>query len=204
MLIVGLTGGIGSGKSTVAKLFEAKGITIIDADKIARDVTEPGTSALYQIVSQFGTEILTPTQSLNRAKLRDLIFHDKNKRIWLENLLHPIIRSRINHDINLITSAYGIVVIPLLVETDPNPLINRILVIDTDEKNQITRTKERDQLSEDAIVTILKQQASRAERLAAADDVIHNEGGVDALIPQVEELHRHYLALARQQTTQKN
>lgn len=196
MLVVGLTGGIGSGKSTVAKLFAEKGITVIDTDQLARDLTLPGQPALNKIVAEFGKNILLPDKTLNRAELRQQIFTDPAKRRWLEELLHPLIRAETKRLIESAKSPYCIVVIPLLFETKPNPLINRILVVDATEEQQITRAKTRDRLTEKEIQAIIHTQVARQHRLDNADDIILNDGDLKHLIPQVEKLHLYYLKIA--------
>ncbi len=197
MLVIGLTGGIGSGKSTVAKLFAEKSVTIIDTDQLSRDVTKPGTETLKKIAAQFGTEILHKDGTLNRSKLRKIIFNDESKRLWLEKLLHPLIRAEVKRHIESAKPPYSIVIIPLLFETEHNPLIQRSLVVDTLEEQQIKRTVERDKLSREEVKVILKSQVNRMKRLNAADDVIVNTGKIEDLRPQVEKLHKFYLSLIR-------
>jgi len=195
MLTIGLTGGIGSGKSTVAKLFEKKGITVIDADQLARDVTLPNKPALEKIVEKFGSDMLLPNHTLDRSKLRNLIFKDDQKRIWLEQLLHPLIRNELGQQIKAAHSPYCIVMIPLLIESAPNPLINRILVVDAKKEEQLERAAVRDQQTNSEIYTILSKQATRGQRLKAADDVISNMGTLEDLQGQVDALHKYYMSL---------
>ena len=195
MLVIGLTGGIGSGKTTVADLFEKHGVTIIDSDQIARALTAKNQAAFNAIVAEFGSSILTPSGELDRKALRHIIFQDQSKRLWLENLLHPAIRDEMARLVEKAISPYCILVIPLLLETEPNPIINRILVVDTPEAKQIERVSIRDQQSSDAIEVILAAQTSRQHRLAKADDIIYNEHHLDALKPQVDKLHALYLSL---------
>lgn len=196
MLTIGLTGGIGSGKSTVANFFSQLGITIIDSDQIARDVVLPGTPALQTIVTHFGKQILDDHGALDRQKLRELIFQHPEERRWLEKLLHPQIREKMRAAVQQAQSSYCVLVIPLLIETQPNPLVNRILVIDSPEDLQIKRTQQRDRLDETQIQAIMQSQATREQRLAAADDVIHNKGDLKQLEIQVQKLHQRYLQLA--------
>jgi dephospho-CoA kinase len=195
MLIIGLTGGIGSGKSTVAKLFEKKGITVIDADQVARDITLPEKPALKKIIEKFGSDILLPNSTLDRAKLRKLIFEDDHKRIWLEQLLHPMIRDELEQQIKAANSPYCIVMIPLLIESSPNPLINRILVVDAKKEAQLERAATRDNQTGSEIYSILSKQATRAQRLKAADDVISNMGTLEDLQGQVDAMHKYYMSL---------
>lgn len=199
MLIVGLTGGVGSGKSTVANLFTKLGVPIIDTDQLARDVTQLDQPALKQIAEYFGPSSLKPDGTLDRARLRQLIFNDPTKRLWLEALLHPLIRLEMQRQISTMNTPYCIVVIPLLFETEPNPLINRVLVVDATEQLQLTRTMLRDKLPEQQAQAILKAQVDRNKRLAAADDIINNNDGIEELIPQVAKLHQFYLSLSQEQ-----
>jgi dephospho-CoA kinase len=197
MFVVGLTGGIGSGKSTVATLFHAKGVPIIDADEVARKVTEPGTPALKKIIELVGADIISADGYLDRARLRNLIFSNESIRKKLEQLLHPLIRAEMKSRIETFNTPYCIAMIPLLLETDPNPLINRILIVDTSVELQITRTSTRDKMAREDIEAILKTQITRDKRLELADDVIINDNGLLELIPQVDQLHELYLSLAR-------
>ena len=200
MLTIGLTGGIGSGKSTVAQLFAEQGIAIIDADQIAREVTAPQTKAYQAIVKHFGSAIIDENGQLQRRKLRDIIFKDNNERLWLEKLLHPLIRAAMQEKIKQVQSSYCILVIPLLIETLPNPLVKRILVVDTPEELQIKRTQQRDQLNSEQIKSIMQSQASRQARLQVADDIIKNDQDVAHLMKQVLQLHRQYLQLAKKES----
>lgn len=203
MLIIGLTGGIGSGKSTVANLFAKLGIEIIDTDQLAREVVNPGTAALQKIAEHFGAEILTAQNTLNRKQLRAIIFQHPEQREWLENLLHPLIRHAMRKHALHAKSSYCIVVIPLFVESKSNDLINRVLVIDAPEQLQLARAMQRDGMTAAQATAILKSQASRTRRLAAADDVIHNDKDMLNLEQQVLRLHKKYLKLAEQKLKKK-
>ena len=198
MLVIGLTGGIGSGKTTVARLFAEKNVPIIDTDQLARDLTQPESSALQEIVRLFGHDILLPNGALNRSKLRSIVFSDKNKRTQLEQVLHPLIRYETLRQIESAKSPYCIVVIPLLFETEANPLIQRVLVVDTPEELQLSRTIKRDHVSEQEVTAILNAQVSREKRLSLANDIIRNDGVFEDLVPEVEKLHQRYLSLAKQ------
>ncbi len=197
MYVIGLTGGIGSGKTTVANLFAAKGITVIDTDQLARDVTQPGREALQKIAEKFGATILATDGTLNRSALRKHVFDHPEDRVWLEQLLHPLIRTEMKVQAEKATSPYCIVVIPLLFETTPNPLINRVLVIDATEEQQIQRTQARDNVARDDVTAILQTQLARQERLTKANDIIHNHGNKSELVAQVARLDDFYRGLAR-------
>ncbi len=196
MLVIGLTGGIGAGKSTIAGIFRAQGIPIIDTDEIAREVVAPGQPALEQIAQHFGSHMLLPDGSLNRKTLGEHIFKNALARNWLEYLLHPLIRDEATKRINALNTPYCIVMIPLLAETKPNPIIQRVLVVDSPEDLQITRAMKRDHISAEHVRHIMQSQASREKRLNVADDVIINDSDVEHLQQQVLALHKKYLALA--------
>jgi dephospho-CoA kinase len=196
MLVIGLTGGIGSGKTTVAKLFAERKIPIIDADVIAHEITKPDSPAFIDIVEHFGKKVVMADGSLDRMKLRSMIFNDPNQRRWLEYLLHPVIRKEMERQIKKLKTPYCIAVIPLLVEVEFYSFIDRILVIDAPESQQIERIMTRDQASKEHIESILKSQATRKARVAKAQDLIMNDGIVENLVPQVEKLHRMYLGLS--------
>jgi len=197
MLTIGLTGGIGSGKSTVATLFAALGVPIIDTDEIARDVVQPGTAALAKIVDHFGADILLANGQLNRQALAQKIFQDASAKTWLEALLHPIILEQANDAKHKAQFPYCIQVIPLLIETLPNPNIDRILVVDAPPSLQIKRALARDpQRTSAEIQAIMNTQATREARLAAADDVIINDDDLTQLQTAVNNLHQKYLQLA--------
>ncbi|WP_318481727.1 dephospho-CoA kinase [Photobacterium leiognathi] len=199
-LVIGLTGGIGSGKTTVANLFaDTYGIDIVDADIVAREMVEPNTFGLNAIIEKCGKEILLEDGTLNRAKLRDAIFSQPELKTWLSNLLHPLIREKMQQDINQSQSPYCLLVVPLMVENNLQTMTHRLLVVDVDEQVQIERTQQRDNVSVEQIKNILASQASRKQRLDAADDVITNNGDNKALVSQVEQLHLQYLKMSQDQ-----
>jgi dephospho-CoA kinase len=193
--ILGLTGGIGSGKSAAAQCFVDLGIHLVDADHAARWVVEPERPALAQIAEHFGAEVLQADGTLNRAALRELIFKDPQQRVWLEGLLHPLIREEIRQYLARAESPYAILVSPLLLETSQHQMVKRVLVVDVPEAVQIERTVLRDKTNEAQVRAILKAQASREERLSRADDVIVNDRDPAWLKSEVERLHHFYLTL---------
>jgi len=194
--IVGLTGGIGSGKTTVANMFAELGIELVDADIIAREVVEVGSKGLYEISAHFGSEILNQDKSLNRAKLRELIFSQPDELEWLNELMHPMIRDKILKSLKATTSPYAILVAPLLFENGLDRLVNLSLLVDISPEQQLNRTIDRDSVSSVQIKNIIDSQAPRAERLSKADDVIDNHGKISALKGKVITLHNNYLKLA--------
>lgn len=196
-LIIGLTGGIGSGKSEASKRFAERGIVVVDADIVAREVVEPGSAALDQISAHFGKEILDAGSSLNRSKLREVIFSNPTEKQWLESLLHPIINASIRRQLASASSTYAILTSPLLLETQQFQLVDRILVIDTSEQLQIARASRRDKNNEPQIKAIMRTQLSRQERCARATDIIYNYGDIQELDEQIEKLHQLYLELAQ-------
>lgn len=193
--ILGLTGGIGSGKSAAAQCFIDLGVHLVDADNAARWVVEPRRPALAQIAEHFGPSVLQADGTLNRSALRELIFKDPQQRVWLEGLLHPLIREEIRQYLARAESAYAILVSPLLLETSQHQMVQRVLVVDVPESVQIERTVLRDKTNEDQVRAILKAQASRGERLSRADDVIVNDRDPAWLKSEVERLHHFYLTL---------
>jgi dephospho-CoA kinase len=195
-LVVGLTGGIGSGKTTVANGFSALGVPVIDTDKLARELVEPGQPALDEIISTFGSEAISANGQLDRDYMRQLIFTDNSRKSQLEAILHPRIRQRVRTLLADIRSPYCIVVIPLLLETGQTDLVDRILVVDAPEKEQLTRVAARDSLSDNAIKAIIRSQVDRNTRLAAADDIIVNDRGMSELTGHIRKLHRHYMDIA--------
>ena len=197
MFTVGLTGGIGSGKSTVADCFAAHGVPVIDTDVIARDLTASGGAALDAIRAVFGETVMQANGTLDRAALRRRVFADSAARRQLEAILHPRIRQVVGQKLATLTAPYALIVIPLLVETGGyRDVLNRVLVVDCPEDVQIARVRARSGLALGEIKAILAAQAGRAERLAAADDVIVNAASPEALRTQVATLHRRYLAFS--------
>lgn len=196
MLIIGLTGGIGTGKSTVAGYFAQLGIPVIDADRIARELVIPGSPVLREIADAFGTELVLPDGNLDRPQLRQQIFSDPERRRQLEAILHPRIYAEMRRRMQTLHAAYCILVIPLLLETGKTGLVDRILVVDAPEISQRERVISRDGMSEDILEAILRTQISRSERLRAADDIIVNNTDLADLRDQVATLHRRYLDLA--------
>lgn len=196
---IGLTGGIGSGKTAASDYFETLGVTVVDADIVAREVVEPGTPALASIAQHFGGDILEPSGRLDRASLRTIIFRDAQEKKWLEALLHPIIRTEITQQLSTATSAYSILVSPLLFETDQHCLVHRTLLIDLPVEQQIERASKRDGAEEAQIRAIIAQQMSRACKIEKADDIIVNDKDLDALHAEIRRIHQHYLELAHAQ-----
>jgi dephospho-CoA kinase len=197
MFTVGLTGGIGSGKSTVADLFADLGVPVIDTDVIARELTVPGNAALEAIHSAFGDAVILPDGSLDRAALRRMVFADADARHRLESILHPRIRQTVEQVRAGLNAPYILLVIPLLVETGSyRDLLDRVLVVDCPEELQITRVIARNGLTRDEVLPILAAQASRSERLAIADDVIVNTLAREALRTEVVTLNQRYLMLS--------
>jgi dephospho-CoA kinase len=195
-LKIALTGGIASGKSAVADAFARRGVPIIDTDRLAREVVEPGTAALAAVVEEFGPEILMPDGQLDRRLLRTVVFADERRRRRLEAILHPAIRSAMLAEIASIEAPYLVVAIPLLVESDQQSAFDRVLVVDCPPESQLQRLIARDAESPDGARAILAAQAGREARRAAADDLIENNGSLGDLDAAVERLHRRYLELA--------
>lgn len=196
MFIVGLTGGIGSGKSAAAACFRDLGINVVDADWAARVVVEPGQPALARIAEHFGADVLRDTGALDRARLRALIFDNPAERTWLEGLLHPLIREEIVRALDASESAYAILESPLLIESGQTALVDRVCVVDLPEALQLQRASARDGNDPEQIRKIMAAQLSREARLEKANDVLDNSGELTDLKSQVEALHQHYLQLA--------
>jgi len=194
-LRIGLTGGIGSGKSTVARLFVGLGIAVIDADEIAHRLMSPGGSAVSAILRQFGAD-LSADGGIDRRRLGRIVFEQPQQRQRLEALLHPMIRIEMERAARNAQTPYCVLVIPLLVEAGQRDLVDRVLVVDTDEETQIARVRDRDRRDAAEIQAILAAQAGRTQRLAAADEVVNNRGDLRELRRQVEALHQRYLVLA--------
>ena len=197
-LIVGLTGGIGSGKSAVSARFQQRGIIIVDADEVAREVVKPGETALADIAQHYGNEILAADGTLDRAQLRQIIFSHPEEKQWLENLLHPVINQRIRKQLAAASSPYVILSSPLLFETNQYQLVNRALVVDASEALQIARASSRDRNNSVQIKAIMATQLSRQARLDKATDIIHNHGDLHELDQQVESYHNLYTNLSQQ------
>ena len=195
-LRIGLTGGIASGKSTVADMFADLGVPVIDTDVIARDVVARGEPALAEIREAFGPDVIAADGTLDRAAMRSLVFGDNAARRRLEAILHPRIGKAAREQADTAGGEYQIIVVPLLVESPLRGFVDRVLVVDCDEQTQMTRLLARDAGSEEQARRILAAQSSRAERLAIADDVISNDSGLDAAREQVRILHRRYLVIA--------
>lgn len=197
--VVGLTGGIGSGKSTVADSFARRGAALVDTDAIAHELTGPQGGAMREIAAAFGDDVLRADGALDRVVMRRLVFSDRSAKASLEAILHPLIRQQSELLCAAAVAApYVLLVVPLLVESGGyRQRADRILVVDCDEAVQVSRVMARSGLTAEAVRAIMTTQASRAERRAAADDLVHNDGGLDALAPQIDVLHQHYLDLAR-------
>lgn len=195
-LVIGLTGGIGSGKSTVAHLFESRGVPVVDADVLARDLVAPGEPALDEIVDALGGDLLSDGGELDRRRLRERAFDDPAVRKTLEDILHPRIRAAMQARIMDLGTPYCVLAIPLLLETGQTDMVDRVLVVDVSPETQLRRTVERDGTPASTVRAIIAAQVERTVRLAGADDVLDNENGVDALERDVAALHQRYLALA--------
>ena len=194
--VVGLTGGIGSGKSSVANLFVERGVTLVDTDAIAHELTGPGGMALPQLRAEFGPDVVDARGALDRAAMRRRVFADPAARRRLEGILHPLIRQLSDERCRAATSPYVILAVPLLIESGSyRQRCRRILVVDCPADIQVARVMARNGMSADDVGAILAAQATRQERLAAADDVIVNDGELASLLPQVEALHAKYLRL---------
>ena len=199
-LLVGLTGGIASGKSLVGAMFVELGATLVDTDIVAREVVAPGEPGLAAVTATFGPSVLLASGELNRPALRTLVFDDGAKRLTLEAILHPLIRARTRAQLKELTTPYALVAVPLLVETSFKDFVDRILVVDCPEATQLERLMRRDAIPRAEALAMLRAQADRATRLKAAHDVIDNSGSPEAARRQVAQLHGRYLELAAQRT----
>ena len=193
--IVGLTGGIGSGKSAAAERFRALGITVVDADVCARIVVEPNKPALKTIAEHFGSEIIQADGTLDRAALRQKIFADEAERKWLEALLHPLIFEEMWSQLQLAQSPYAVLESPLLIEAGQKAICQRVLVIDAAEETQLARATARDNNSIEQVKAIMAAQATRQQRNAKADDIVNNDGDLASPHQAIDKLHQHYLSL---------
>lgn len=196
MLRIGLTGGIGSGKSTVAGLFARRAVPIIDADDIARRLASPGQPAHQPIIDLFGTGILGNDQAIDRRKLRSRVFANAAERKQLETILHPLVRQTIQQELSGLDAAYCVISAPLLIEANLIDMVDRVLVVDADEEQQIQRVMARNGMSEMEVRQVLASQLTRTERLRHADDRIVNNADLSQLEDAVEQLHQRYMALA--------
>jgi dephospho-CoA kinase len=196
MLIIGLTGGIGCGKTTVSQLFEEQNVPLVDADEISHAIVQTGQPALAQLSKAFGQQVLLSNGSLNRDYLRELVFNKPKEKEKLESILHPIIYQVMYQQLEEFDSPYGILSIPLLLETMHQDKVDRVLVIDCLEETQKSRVKARDQLSDSIIDSIMDSQCSREFRLSHADDILNNDSTLELLKPYVEELHKFYLKIS--------
>lgn len=193
-MIIGLTGGIGSGKTAVSDTFKSLGIDIVDADVSSRRVVEKGQPALDDIQAHFGDDILDSENNLDRAKLREIIFKNPQERVWLEQLLHPKIAEHIKDQLESSNSPYCILVSPLLLETEQKSYCSFVLVVDVPEEFQVTRTAKRDGVSEEQVKNIISAQIDREKRLEQADEIIINDGSMEELKKKVVVLHTKYLS----------
>ena len=194
MFVLGVTGGIGSGKSAATDIFSSLGVKVVDADVLSRVPVQKGEAGLVEIEKRYGKKILLSSGELNRKKLREIIFEKEEEKIWLENLLHPLIADLISQELKSSTSIYTILASPLLFETKQSNHCNETLVIDVSEETQVLRTKTRDEVSEEQVRTIILSQINRSERLRLANHIIENEGSLDDLAKAVKELHQKLIA----------
>ncbi|MFQ3237499.1 MAG: dephospho-CoA kinase [Paraglaciecola sp.] len=194
--VVGLSGGIGSGKTTISNMFAKLGVQIIDADVIARQVVQPKSPALESIIDRFGPELLDDDGNLDRRKLRDIVFSQPQAKKWLNALLHPLIRQQMQQQTDQAKSIYCILSVPLLVENKSYKNVDRVVIVDVPENLQLKRSISRDGASEAQINAILASQATRQQRIEVADDVIDNSGDEEALLAQVNRLHKRYVHMA--------
>lgn len=195
--IVGLTGGIGSGKTAASDYLANLGVTIVDADVVAREVVEPGQPALVQIAAHFGSKVILPSGHLDRATLREIVFSNPEQRAILEQITHPAIGAAILAQLQAASSPYAVLASPLLLETSQHQMVQRVLLIDVPEEMQIARTTSRDKVSIEQVQAIMAAQMPRAEKLARADDIISNASTLAALHCALDKQHQHYLRIAQ-------
>ncbi|MGB8516757.1 MAG: dephospho-CoA kinase [Gallionella sp.] len=200
ILCIGLTGGIGCGKTTVAHLFQARGAFIIDTDEISHRLTQAGGEAIVQIREMFGDDFVAADGAMDRVRMRELIFSDEVAKLQLERVLHPLILTDVQQQLQQAKRApYVLIVVPLLLENASFlTLVRRVLVVDCTEQNQVERVMQRSSLGEAQVRAIMQRQVTRQQRLSRADDLIYNDGEVSDLVAQVETLHQHYFSLGRQ------
>jgi dephospho-CoA kinase len=201
MFVVGITGGIGSGKTAVSDRLAEHGIRVVDADLASRAVVEPGRPALAAIAEHFGDAVIAADGTLDRAALRARVFADEAERRWLEQLTHPLIAEEIRDGLESADSPYAVLVSPLLIEAGQRTFVDRVLVVDVPEDVQVARTMARDDNDEAQVRRIIAAQTDRASRLAAADDVVENDGSLETLHARVDALHARYLELAAEGST---
>lgn len=198
MLVIGITGGIGSGKSAATDYLAAKGIRVVDADQVSRQVVEPDRPALDEIRTHFGDGVIQADGSLDRRALREIVFSDPAQRQQLEAITHPAIAREMLHQLRASESPYTILVSPLLLETSQRQMVDRVLLVDVPEQLQRERTARRDQVSEEQVRQIMAAQMSREERRRKADDIVVNDDTLESLYRQLDPLHQKYLQLARE------
>lgn len=201
VLTIALTGGIGSGKTSIASIFKSLGVPIIDSDTISKEIILPGKPCFKDIVNEFGEEILTNKGTIDRYKLRDIIFNNDKARIKLENITHPIIFKNINIQTSLINYPYCLVIVPLLIETKSVKYFDKVLLVDTFKNIQFERVSKRDSMSPTLLRKIIKIQATRSERLKYADDIIENNNEIGNLNEYINILHKKYLTLSKEKFT---
>ena len=199
-LVVGLTGGIASGKTSVGELFAQRRVPLVDADVVARDVVVPGSPGLAAVAAAFGAEVIGADGALDRGALRRRVFESPQERLRLEALLHPLIRAEMSRQLSQLRAPYVMLIAPLLLEADMTDLVERVLVVDVPAERQLERVMARDGSSRAEAENILASQISRQQRLDRADDVIVNDGPLSALAPQIDRLHQLYLQLAAAKT----
>jgi len=201
VLTIALTGGIGTGKTSVASIFKSLGVPIIDSDIISKEIMLPGKPCFKDIINEFGEEILTNKETIDRNKLRNIIFNNDKARIKLENITHPVIFKNIDIQASLINYPYCLVIVPLLIETKSVKYFDKVLLVDVLEKIQFERFTKRDCISPALLGKIIKTQATRSERLKYADDIIENNNEIGNLDEYINILHKKYLTLSKEKST---